>query len=81
MFINKDAPQFVLRENDEDDQIISKDSKEESQTLLNQQNIEIGNLSQASISSEYKLLYSEDNIITEAAVIYPWLKKIKVASL
>ena len=57
MFINKDAPQFVLREVDEDDQIISKDSKEDLKTLSNQQNIEMGNLLQASISSEYKLLY------------------------
>jgi hypothetical protein len=42
VFINKDAPQFVIKEENEEDQIISKDSKEDLQTSLNQQNIQIG---------------------------------------
>ncbi len=42
VFINKDAPQFVLKEENEEDQIISKDSKEDLQTPPNLQNIQIG---------------------------------------
>jgi hypothetical protein len=51
VFINKDAPQFLLREEDEEDQIISKDLKEDLETLQNQQNISNDDLSQPSISS------------------------------